>query len=216
MTGFRQPVVVGLSGGLGNQMFQYAAGRSLAIRIGAPLALDLSWFGGQSTRQFALSPFRIEAKQHSQFSWLPPRGQAIVSRLSRRWLPRVMGVPVWREPHFHFSSDFRALTAPVYLEGYWQKSERYFRDIRLLLLEEFALREPLPLVSLALLKEISKCDAICVHVRRGDYIAAARLPLSTAHARWTIIGWEFASSVKALLGLIVLSSPTSRPGYALR
>ena len=73
MTGFRQPVVVGLSGGLGNQMFQYAAGRSLAIRIGAPLALDLSWFGGQSTRQFALSPFRIEAKQHSQFSWLPPR-----------------------------------------------------------------------------------------------------------------------------------------------
>lgn len=171
MSRFQRPIVVGLSGGLGNQMFQYAAGRSLAIRLGVPLALDLSWFGGQSERQFALSPFRIEAEQHSQYPWLLTRGQALVSRFSRRWLPSIMGVPVWREPHFHFSHDFKALTGPVYLEGYWQ-SERYFRDIRSLLLKEFVLREPLSLACVDLLKEISECNAICVHVRRGDYISS--------------------------------------------
>ena len=171
MTGLEQPIVVGLSGGLGNQMFQYAAGRSLAIRIGVPLALDLSWFGGQSKRQFALSPFRIKAEQHSQYSWLPPRGRALLSRISRRWLPHIMGVPVWREPHFHFSSDFSTLANPVYLEGYWQ-SERYFWDIRSLLLKEFILREPLPFACVELLKKINTCDAICVHVRRGDYISS--------------------------------------------
>jgi hypothetical protein len=89
MTGELQPVVVGLSGGLGNQMFQYAAGRSLAVRLGLPLVLDLSWFGGQMDRQFALSPFRIDALQRTQCAWLPLRGQALTSRLSRRWLPRI-------------------------------------------------------------------------------------------------------------------------------
>ena len=170
MTGQRQPVVVGLSGGLGNQMFQYAAGRSLAVRFGVPLVLDLAWFGGQPARQFALSPFRIEAVQHSQYPWLSPRGRALASRLSRRCVPRIMGVPVWRESHFHFSSDFAALPGPVFLEGYWQ-SERYFWEIRSLLLQEFALRESLPPVCAKLLDEIRECDAICVHVRRGDYLS---------------------------------------------
>lgn len=170
MTRQPQPVVVGLSGGLGNQMFQYAAGRSLAVRLGSPLVLDLSWFGDQIDRQFALAPFRIEAAQRTQCSWLPPRGRALISGLSRRWLPRIMGAPVWREPHFHYSTEFATLSEPVFLEGYWQ-SDRYFRDIRSRLLQEFALREPLPPACAKLLDEISRCDAICVHVRRGDYLS---------------------------------------------
>ncbi|MEO0316142.1 MAG: hypothetical protein RI928_2598, partial [Pseudomonadota bacterium] len=152
MTGLRQPVVVGLSGGLGNQMFQYAAGRSLAVRLGSPLVLDLSWFGGQINRKFALAPFCIDAVKRAQCSWLPSRGQALISRLSRRWLPRIMNVPVWREPHFHYSTEFAALSRPVFLEGYWQ-SERYFREIRTQLLQEFALRVPLPPACARLLEE---------------------------------------------------------------
>ena len=170
MTGHWQPVVVGLSGGLGNQMFQYATGRSLAIRLGVPLVLDLAWFGSQLERQFALSPFRIEAVQRSQCSWLPPYGRALVSRLSRRWLSHIMGVPVWREAHFQYSTEFAVLPRPVFLEGYWQ-SERYFEEIRSRLLLEFVLREPLPPACAKLLEEIRGCDAICVHVRRGDYLS---------------------------------------------
>ena len=171
MSEHRQPVVAGLSGGLGNQMFQYAAGRSLALRFGVPLVLDSSWFGGMEPRQFALSPFNIDAEQRVQCPWLTRPGQALASRFSRRWMPRIMGVPVWREPYFHYSTDFAALTGPVFLEGYWQ-SERYFREIRYLLLQEFALLEPLPPTSAELLAEISDCDAICIHVRRGDYLSS--------------------------------------------
>ncbi len=170
MKAVRGEVVVGLSGGLGNQIFQYAAGRSLAVRLGSPLVLDLSWFGSKRDRQFALAPFCIEAVQRAQCSWLPAGGQAMISRLSRRWLPRIMNVPVWREPHFHYSTEFAALSKPVFLEGYWQ-SERYFREIRTLLLQEFTLRVPLPPACARLLEEIRGCDAICVHVRRGDYLS---------------------------------------------
>lgn len=177
MRGALQPVVVGLSGGLGNQMFQYAAGRALAARLQAPLAIDLSWFCGPRERQFALTPFRIAAEPRTQCPWLPLRAQAWVSRVSRRCLPRIMGVPVWREPHFHYAAEYAFLKKPVFLEGYWQ-SERYFSGIRSLLLEDFALQAPLPPACAALLEKILACDAICVHVRRGDYLsnrAAARV-----------------------------------------
>lgn len=164
------PVVVGLSGGLGNQMFQYAAGRSLALRLDVPLALDLTWFGGQQERQFALSPFRIQAVQHSRFSWLPPRVQAAMSRISRRFSPRILGVPVLREPHFQYTSTFSGLSSSVYLEGYWQ-SERYFDDIRSQLMQDFNLCIPLPPSCEDFLAEIASSNSICVHVRRGDYLS---------------------------------------------
>jgi len=165
-----RPVVVGLSGGLGNQMFQYAAGRALAVRLGVPLVLDLSWFCGQKKRQFALSPFRIVAELRSQCSWLPCQGQALVSRISRRWAQRILGVPVLREPHFHYTPEFAVQRGGVFLEGYWQ-SERYFEEIRFLLQADFALRAQLPPSCDALREAIAACDSICVHVRRGDYLS---------------------------------------------
>lgn len=164
------PVVVGLSGGLGNQMFQYAAGRSLALRLGVPLTLDISWFGSSSERYFALSPFHIKATECSQWPLIPDFARSFVSRFSRRWLPYIFGVPVWREPHFHYSTTFSELNEPVFLEGYWQ-SEYYFQDIRHILLREFVIRDSLPPASVKLIKQISECDSICVHVRRGDYLS---------------------------------------------
>ena len=163
-------MVVGLSGGLGNQLFQYGAGRALARRLNVPLVLDLSWFGGQKMRQFALSHFRIKATLGRQCSWLPPAGQALVSKFSRRWASHILGVPVWREPHFHYATKFSGLTEPVFLEGYWQ-SERYFGELRKLLLQEFSLRQPLPASCQPILAVIGNSDAICVHVRRGDYLS---------------------------------------------
>ena len=48
-------ITVSLIGGLGNQMFQYAAGKALAERHGVPLALDISGF-----RDYALRPFLLD------------------------------------------------------------------------------------------------------------------------------------------------------------
>lgn len=166
----RLPVVVGLSGGLGNQMFQYAAGRALSLRLDCPLELDLSWFQGRSERQFALSPFNIQGNTCLASPWLPASAQMQVSRIARRWMPRIMGVPVFREPHFHYCPEFALLESPRYLEGYWQ-SERYFLDIRSELLSEFSLLNPMSSECLALAGDIRGGNSICVHVRRGDYVS---------------------------------------------
>src|SRR5512144_2583022 len=47
-------IIVKLSGGLGNQMFQYAAGRRLALVRSTTLKLDLSFFAGNAARSYRL------------------------------------------------------------------------------------------------------------------------------------------------------------------
>jgi len=170
MSGVVRPVVVGLSGGLGNQMFQYAAGRSLATRLGAPLVLDLTWFCGQDAREFVLDRFHINAALHTRYPWLLRPGCAFLSRVTRRWFPRIMGVPVWRESYLGSYGAFEGLREPVYLEGYWQ-SEKYFLEASELLIQDFTLVEDMPAVCEVILHDMQSYDAICVHVRRGDYVS---------------------------------------------
>ena len=47
-------VTVRIAGGLGNQMFQYAAARALAVRLGVPLTLDLRFFDRGRHRRYGL------------------------------------------------------------------------------------------------------------------------------------------------------------------
>lgn len=162
-------VIVELSGGLGNQMFQYSAGRSLASRLNLPLLLDLSWFHGQSKRYYALSSFNIDAATFNRYAKLPCLLRHFSARISSKLFPVICGNPVFREPHFHYCSDFQRISSPVYLRGYWQ-SERYFSDIRPYLLEEFALLRPMAHTCKNIRDKILDSEAICVHVRRGDYL----------------------------------------------
>ena len=54
-----QSVITRLNGGLGNQLFQYAAGRSLAERLGAPFKVDIYEFETYLLRRFELDKFTI-------------------------------------------------------------------------------------------------------------------------------------------------------------
>lgn len=47
-----QSVISRLTGGLGNQLFQYAAGRTLAQWLGTPLNVDISEFETYLLRRF--------------------------------------------------------------------------------------------------------------------------------------------------------------------
>ncbi|MFM8314005.1 MAG: alpha-1,2-fucosyltransferase [Deltaproteobacteria bacterium] len=163
-------VIVGLSGGLGNQLFQYAAGRSLSLRLNAPLKLDLSWFLGRTDRFYALAPFAVSGATCIDRFPFSNMAKALSSRISRKLFFSRMGVPIRREPHFHFDPFFENIQEPCFLEGYWQ-SEAYFEMYQEQILQDFNLIEPVPERCKAVAEEIKNFDAICVHVRRGDYIS---------------------------------------------
>lgn len=166
----KKAVVVGLSGGLGNQMFQYAAGRALALRLGVPLRVDLSWFICQKARTYALASLAIEAGTCDAETFVPGFLRIPWDRTIRRIAWKRMGLPVFRERHFHFDPAIKSLGHPAYLDGYWQ-SELYFSECRDVLLREFCLRDRPPEASRAVADRIASAEAVCVHVRRGDYVS---------------------------------------------
>lgn len=168
-------VIVGLSGGLGNQMFQYATGRALSLRLEIPLFLDLSWFEWAEDRKFALIPFAISA------NLLPPDGnfkqvkstfRKISQKIAHHFFTRRLGAKVFKERYFHFDPSVLKLTESVYLDGYWQ-SEKYFADFASTVADDFSLKTPISRQSAEILEKISDSDAICLHVRRGDYVSSA-------------------------------------------
>lgn len=168
-------VVIRLVGGLGNQMFQYAAAKAVALRSGAELKLDISWFATASDRQYALGPLRVSAQildgtspETSTARFFRKALNRVTSRTDERW----MGRPVFREKYFHFDSAMLDVRAPVYLDGYFQ-SEKYFLEYKNLIASEFTVATPPCALAQEMLEQMATHNAICMHVRRGDYVANA-------------------------------------------
>jgi hypothetical protein len=169
-------VVTRLRGGLGNQMFQYATGRALALRGAAALKLDVTWFAtvaSDAKRRYELDSFSIHGRVASEGD-IARFGRAGTPRFSRlrRWLR--LGKeddtwPIYCEPHFQYDPAVPDLPAPIYLDGYWQ-SERYFSDIADVLRREFTAKEPSDRENEALAAAIDAANAVSLHVRRGDYV----------------------------------------------
>jgi hypothetical protein len=158
-------IIATLIGGLGNQMFQYAAGRALALRTGARLVLDLGWLENTqphvTPRSYELGCFQIQAELRSIY----PRTNIERLRELVRLSPRI-----WREQRM-YGFDPRTLELPgrVRLIGYWP-SERYFADQADQLREDFRFVEPLDDRSREVAGEIEATNSVSVHVRRGDYV----------------------------------------------
>jgi hypothetical protein len=174
-------IITRLIGGLGNQMFQYALGRALALRNRTELKLDLHLLldrtplPGMVFRDFDLSVFRIRAeaapKEEIPFLYRMHMSGSLSIRLDH-----VRRRCVWnpgRERHFHFDSSVLRLRDGAYLEGYWQ-SPKYFEDIDHIIRDDFSFVTPMPAHVLELEKRIADSDSTCVHVRRTDFVGTLR------------------------------------------
>ncbi len=136
----RRLIVVRLQGGLGNQLFQYAAGRAMAMASGTNLKLDIGFYDKSRDRSFLLNNFNIRAG-------IASRTDIVIKKV----LKRVFGM------------------RNQYLEDYYQ-GEKYFKDIQKDLREEFTPKRPLGPEAQEVSENISKCEAVSLHVRRGDYV----------------------------------------------
>ncbi len=167
------PVTVQISGGLGNQLFQYAAARALALASGAQLILDAHFFDQGRHRQFELSQFPIQGTVIGHYQ--APRLLRGPVNLLRKL--RKVRLKNYQEPHFHFDPSFEQVRGPVYLKGYFQ-SPRYFESAAATVHKELQPPQATDHESLELADLLSHSNSISLHVRRGDYVknpAAAQL-----------------------------------------
>lgn len=167
-------IIVNLKGGLGNQMFQYALGRHLAIKNDTELKLDVGGLAhanavGDIYRPFALDQFNTTAtvatpKEAHTLKY--PYG--LISKAAKLFTSKIL-----RQTNTVFRPSVLGWQGDRYLDGYWQ-SPRYFDAIREVLLREFTLKGP----SEAFLKRrraMDEVEAVSVHIRRGDYVSDPRV-----------------------------------------
>ena len=163
-------------GGLGNQMFQYSAGRALSIKRGIPFKLDISGFDNYGLHQgyelHRIFDCPVELAGTSDIrevlGWqsLP----FLRSILSRKNLEKFRQNSFIVEPHFHYWQGFEQALADCYLVGYWQ-TEKYFQEVKDVIHNDFAFKAPLSSLNSEFAEHICRVNAVSIHVRRGDYVS---------------------------------------------
>jgi hypothetical protein len=157
-------VVVQVTGGLGNQLFQYAAGRSLALRLGAQLQVDASHYADLGNkRRFELQPFSAQftpsqaAPNIQRLQTLHRRTKkiAVLNTLAHNLFPNL-----YLERDIGYQPDWVRITRPKTLSGVWM-SERYFAEHADVIARDFAALQTPPL------------NEIAVHIRLTDYLTIA-------------------------------------------
>ena len=169
----RQGITISPIGGLGNQLFIYAAGYAAASMQGCPLYIDDSWFATQTLRQYELNTFdsigtMAVAKITRSYT---PRSRP--AGFTRRILTR-FDVPPFRtiseETSFAFSPEVLSASPGVRLNGYLQ-SYKYFEDVKDQIREQlYSPVDPSPWFLETQNTLTSMGPWIAVHVRRGDYL----------------------------------------------
>jgi hypothetical protein len=170
-------IAVKLKGGLGNQMFQYAAARSLALEKKTWVYLDPSFLyedakGRWTQREYELDCFNIVYKFERSGRINLLRSLNHSARMRRLSESGLWFLPYrnFTEQTGGFNTEFFNNPVNTYLEGYFQ-SEKYFVKYRDKLLKEFTFHETPSGKSAELLARLQNSRALSIHVRRGDYVS---------------------------------------------
>jgi hypothetical protein len=186
-------VIARIKGGLGNQIFCYAAARRLAFANDAELVIDdVTGFvrDQEYKRKYALDVFNIPARKAS-----PPERMEPFERV-RRGIAKLLSSrkPFDRKRYIvQEGNDFDErllqlrLRHTVYLDGLWQ-GEGYFKDIEDTIRRDLVLSAPTDSENRSMAERMRRSDAISVHVRWFD--------IRTGHTRVT--GQYYGSAIKRM------------------
>jgi hypothetical protein len=169
-------IIVRLTGGLGNQLFQYALARVLAERNSSAFKIDASWFDDPKhiPRKYTLNKFNILESFATQaeidkITWRNKSGPLkTIFNFVQENKP-YFRKKVVREKNFSFDPDMFKVPGTAYLDGYWQ-SEKYFSALEDIIRREFTLAVSLDKINLEFAQQIESSNSISIHIRRCDFI----------------------------------------------
>lgn len=168
-------IIARVFGGIGNQLFIYAAARRLSLKTKSILVLDIiTGFENDFLykRNFQLNHFSIKCRYATDNEQLKPFSKI------RRFLLRYfnMILPVKYKTYLvqngvYFDDRLLNITPSKYLytEGYWQ-SEKYFKDIESILRKELKIIPPEDETNLNLASKIARHESVAIHFRFFDKV----------------------------------------------
>jgi hypothetical protein len=172
----RSTVEVEIIGGLGNQLFGYAAGLFLSRKVGSDLILNLGLVGvggtdhGKSIRGFSLpEEIFIESKKTTNQQVLINR---IANKLARH-------SKLFKKSRDFLLRDFTSIELG-FEESFWnlrgsRKIRGYFQTHLYADTVKIELRESLVITNTSIwyrnqIEKLNECNPVGIHMRRGDYL----------------------------------------------
>ena len=189
-------IIANLTGGLGNQMFEYAAGRALALQNSTNLKLHFTNALVSTKRVYSLDVFNVNAQiatddEVKLFRYPTSRiGYAfkrVLQELKLYHNSHIYSEKAW----YTYDSGLLKCHDNVYIEGFWQ-NPRYFNAVAPQIRKDFTLKSKPNIKNKNLINVMGKQNAVSIHIRRGDYVKKIRSgnyfpPLSVEYYRNAII-----------------------------
>ncbi len=170
-------IIVNIIGGLGNQMFQYAFAYAVARKKQTSFRFDISSFEWYGLRKYELNCYYItgELAEPSDINRLKYKQESLFGRIYRRLAKQQTpyASSFYKESNLLFDEAVFDQPGDAYFDGYWQ-SEKYFQAYRTDLTKHFVLKNPLHSQSQAYQQQITSCQSVSLHIRRGDYVINAK------------------------------------------
>ncbi len=168
-------IIVRLMGGLGNQLFQYALGRRLALERGVQVKFDPKFFAVVKDRPYALDNFKTKVEFASDMEVDDVKGKNLTGLRRRIFFKWQDQLPYFKrryvkEAFFGFDPKILEVGKIAYLEGYWQ-TEKYFEPVANDLRKELTPLNPLAPEAMKWDEQIAYApESVSIHLRRGDYV----------------------------------------------
>lgn len=168
-------IISKLTGGIGNQLFQYALGRNLSLKNSTNLVLDITEYTYEKDRRYSLFPFNINATTMIRKSAINSSRPyyRIKNMVDNYMQPKSIvvnhiKVKCVNEKFPDFNSKVLESGDNIYLKGFWQ-SEKYFKEIEEILRKDLTLKKKKKHMQ-GIYLEIKRTKSVSIHFRRGDYI----------------------------------------------
>ncbi len=175
-------IIIHLTGGLGNQLFQYAFARSVSHELNSELFLDLSLFSHTEKRKhvvFGLHPFNIKGLV-GYYPYVDKTDVGITQNQPQNLTKYVEGTPFPSAIYdYELLKSFEDIQLPAYFQGWYQNqikngensfiTENFFKINNDLIHDDLKYSLPLSYNSKILFEDMKKYDSIALHIRHGDY-----------------------------------------------
>jgi hypothetical protein len=169
-------IIINLTGGLGNQMYQYAFGRYVSIKHKTKLKYHFTNALFNTQREFSLDVFNIQASVATD-SDLKEYGvnrnnyfNRVLYLLDERYGIQFNKNIITQRIPYIFNESLRNCPNNRYIQGYFA-DERFFKGIEDIILKDFTSKKPLDQKNIKIIGEIKQTNSVSIHVRRGDLVS---------------------------------------------
>lgn len=159
---------------MGNQLFQYAAAKALAVRNKEVVKIDRRYYShniptgfSYELDAFCIPQYFVTDEEIARYTW---PNDSLWYRAIRKVYPKYC----YFEKSFEYDKGFNTLGSKVYLRGFWQ-SYKYFEDIKDLIRNEFSFKEQVNTCDDHFAKQINESESVCISIRRGDHITNPKI-----------------------------------------